>query len=434
MIPRAYITEWTQYAPWKSNEQVEQDLVICRALVEIFSDEFLSKELAFRGGTALHKLYLNPQPRYSEDIDLVQVNEGAIGPVLDRIRALLDPLFESKAKYKKTLISNKLTYRFQSEFPPVQIMKLKIEINCREHFTELGYVKVPFEVNSKWYKGSCLVNTYRLEELMGTKLRALYQRTKGRDLYDQYQALTKVADIDINKVLRCYYAYMHQSNGAVPTRELYLQNIEEKMSDPEFIGDTTALIRTEEDWNAEEAYKLIKTKILFNFEKDNFMIQKNISIIVAIAENFAIGKNNDLLFHLPNDLKHFKEITSGHTIIMGRNTLLSLPKWPLPNRRHIVITDKKDDVFEGCETVFSIDEAIEKVNNEEEAFVIGGGMIYKQFFPVAGKLYLTLVHKQFDADVFFPEINYSEWNEISREDFQDEKNGFEYSYLNLGRK
>ena len=164
------------------------------------------------------------------------------------------------------------------------------------------------------------------------------------------------------------------------------------------------------------------------------MIQKNISIIVAIAENFAIGKNNDLLFHLPNDLKHFKEITTGHTIIMGRNTLLSLPKWPLPNRRHIVITDKKDDIFDGCETVFSIDEAIEKVKKEEEAFIIGGGMIYHQFFAIAGKLYLTLVHKPFDADVWFPEINYSEWSEISREDFQDEKNGFEYSYLNLERK
>ncbi len=164
------------------------------------------------------------------------------------------------------------------------------------------------------------------------------------------------------------------------------------------------------------------------------MIPKNISIIVAIAENFAIGKNNDLLFHLPNDLKHFKEITSGHTIIMGRNTLLSLPKWPLPNRRHIVITDKKDDFFEGCETVFSIDEAIEKVKNEKEAFIIGGGMIYRQFFPIAGKLYLTLVHKPFDADVWFPEIDYSEWKEISREDFRDEKNGFNYSYLNLERK
>jgi dihydrofolate reductase len=164
------------------------------------------------------------------------------------------------------------------------------------------------------------------------------------------------------------------------------------------------------------------------------MIQKNISIIVAIAENFAIGKNNDLLFHLPNDLKHFKEITSGHTIIMGRNTLLSLPKWPLPNRRHIVITDKKDDFFKGCETVFSIDEAIEKVKDEDEAFIIGGGMIYRQFFPIAGKLYLTLVHKPFDADVWFPEIDYSEWVETSREDFYDEKNGFNYSYLNLARK
>ena len=163
-------------------------------------------------------------------------------------------------------------------------------------------------------------------------------------------------------------------------------------------------------------------------------IQKNISIIVAIAENFAIGKNNDLLFHLPTDLKRFKEITSGHTIIMGRNTLLSLPKWPLPNRRHIVITDKQDDVFPGCETVFSIDEAIEKVKDEKEAFIIGGGMIYKQFFPVAGKLYLTLVHKTFDADTYFPEVNYAEWNELKREDLHDEKNDFDYSYLDLERK
>jgi len=164
------------------------------------------------------------------------------------------------------------------------------------------------------------------------------------------------------------------------------------------------------------------------------MIHKNISIIVAIAENFAIGKNNDLLFHLPNDLKRFKKITSGHTIIMGRNTLLSLPKWPLPNRRHIVITDKKDDVFPGCEVVFSIEEAIEKVKNEDEAFVIGGGMIYRQFYPMAGSLYLTLVHQPFDADTFFPEIDYDAWQETAREDCFDEKNGFNYSYLDLKRK
>lgn len=164
------------------------------------------------------------------------------------------------------------------------------------------------------------------------------------------------------------------------------------------------------------------------------MIHKNISIIVAIAQNFAIGKNNDLLFHLPNDLKRFKEITTGHPVIMGRNTLLSLPKGALPNRRNIVITDNPDEKFDRCEMVFSIDEAVKAVENEAEAFIIGGGMIYRQFFPVAGKLYLTLVHQDFDGDVYFPEIEYSAWNELYREDLFDEKNSFNYSYLNLERK
>lgn len=164
------------------------------------------------------------------------------------------------------------------------------------------------------------------------------------------------------------------------------------------------------------------------------MIHKNISIIVAIAQNFAIGKNNDLLFHLPNDLKRFKEITTGYPVIMGRNTLLSLPKGALPNRRNIVITDNPDEKFDRCEMVLSIEEAVEAVRNETEAFIIGGGMIYRQFYPVAGKLYLTLVHQDFEADVYFPEINYSEWKEFYREDLFDEKNNFSYSYLNLERK
>jgi dihydrofolate reductase len=164
------------------------------------------------------------------------------------------------------------------------------------------------------------------------------------------------------------------------------------------------------------------------------MIHENISIIVAIAQNFAIGKNNDLLFHLPNDLKRFKQITTGHPVIMGRNTLLSLPKGALPNRRNIVITDKPGEKFDRCEMVLSIEEAIDAVRNEKEAFIIGGGMIYRQFYPLAGKLYLTLVHQDFDADVYFPEIDFSQWEELAREDHFDEKNGFSYSYLNLKRK
>lgn len=164
------------------------------------------------------------------------------------------------------------------------------------------------------------------------------------------------------------------------------------------------------------------------------MMHDNISIIVAIAQNFAIGKNNDLLFHLPNDLQRFKQITTGHPVIMGRNTFLSLPKGALPNRRNVVITDNPDEKFDRCEMVFSIDEAVEVVENESEAFIIGGGAIYRQFFPLAQKLYLTLVHQDFDADIYFPAIDYSEWEVMAREDLFDEKNGFNYSNLDLKRK
>lgn len=164
------------------------------------------------------------------------------------------------------------------------------------------------------------------------------------------------------------------------------------------------------------------------------MIYPNISIIVAIAQNFAIGLNNDLLFHLPDDLKRFKKITTGKALIMGRRTFLSLPKAPLPNRRNIVITDVEGETFDGCEMVRSIDESIALVQNEPEAFIIGGGMIYRQFFPLAGKLYLTVVHKDMEADTFFPAIEYNDWQEVSREDLFDETNDFSYSYLNLVRK
>lgn len=164
------------------------------------------------------------------------------------------------------------------------------------------------------------------------------------------------------------------------------------------------------------------------------MVHTNLSIIVAVAQNFAIGLNNDLLFHLPKDLQRFKRITTGKALIMGKRTFFSLPKAPLPNRRNIVVTDIQGETFPGCESAESIDEAIALVQNEAEAFIIGGGMIYKQFFPLAGKLYLTLVHKDFDADTFFPTIDFNDWNETAREDLYDDKNAFHYSYLDLVRK
>jgi len=162
---------------------------------------------------------------------------------------------------------------------------------------------------------------------------------------------------------------------------------------------------------------------------------KNISIIVAIAENNGIGKNNDLLWHISADLKRFKQITLNHTVIMGKNTYLSLPVRPLKNRRSIVITDNPTDHFDGCLTVFSVNEAIEKCNENEESFVIGGASVYRQFLPLAQRLYLTRVNRSFEADTFFPDIVAEEWEEISREvPAPDPQNDFTYEFIILKRK
>lgn len=161
-----------------------------------------------------------------------------------------------------------------------------------------------------------------------------------------------------------------------------------------------------------------------------------ISIIVAIAENYAIGKKGDLLCHMPADLKHFKDITSGQTVMMGERTFFSLPKHPLPNRRNIVLTDVAGKTFEGAEAVYSIDEMVKCIQGEEEAFVIGGGMVYRQMMPLADKLYITHIHHSWeDADTFFPEIKESEWKLLSAErHFADEKNPYDYTFATYGRR
>lgn len=154
-----------------------------------------------------------------------------------------------------------------------------------------------------------------------------------------------------------------------------------------------------------------------------------ISIIVAIAKNHAIGKDNQLLWHISEDLKRFKRLTAEHKVIMGRNTLLSLPKWPLPKRTNIVITDNPAEIFEGCEMVFSIEEAISKCHPEEECFVMGGASVYRQFMPMADKLYITRVNKDFDGDTFFPEIDEKYWELIEKsEDFEMPDGSFSYCF------
>jgi dihydrofolate reductase len=161
---------------------------------------------------------------------------------------------------------------------------------------------------------------------------------------------------------------------------------------------------------------------------------KPISIIVAIAENNAIGKNNQLLCHVPGDLQRFSKITSGHTVVMGKRTYYSLPKRPLPNRINIVISDNRNDNFEGCVMAYSIEDALEQCNPADENFIIGGGIIYKEFFPFATKLYLTRIHKSFEADTFFPEIDPTKW--IVREEVKasdERQSGVSSSFIIMER-
>jgi dihydrofolate reductase len=158
----------------------------------------------------------------------------------------------------------------------------------------------------------------------------------------------------------------------------------------------------------------------------------HITIVVAISSNYAIGKNNQLLWHLPKDLKHFKDITAGGTVIMGRKTFDSVGK-PLPKRRNIIIT-RQNIQIEGCEVVNSLDAAIALCKGEQEVFIVGGAEIYRQAMHISNRIYLTIVHHTFDADTYFPEIDYKDWTETAKEDHQtDEKHQFAFSFITLER-
>jgi predicted nucleotidyltransferase component of viral defense system len=260
MIPQQYITEWSAISPWKANEQVEQDLVICRSLVELFSDKYIVDRLAFRGGTALHKLFIKPQSRYSEDIDLVQISEGPFGPAIDKIREILNFLGNPKISQKDR--NNTMVFKFESEIQPVQILKLKVETNCREHKSVYELQKKQFKVNSSWYSGECDITTYKIEELLGTKLRALYQRKKGRDLFDIYKSIISDTTVSCEEIVKSYKNYMENEPGGIPSRDIYLKNLEAKINDPEFLGDTTALLRPDETYDHEEGFRLVKREII----------------------------------------------------------------------------------------------------------------------------------------------------------------------------
>lgn len=259
MIQRAFITQWGTVVPWSSPRLVEQDLIICRALVSIYSDPFLKEHLAFRGGTALHKLYLEPQPRYSEDIDLVQVNAEPIKETIDHLREALSWLGEPVVKQKK--YNNTLVFRVQPTDVGAGEIHLKVEINCKEHFSVFPRRRVPFSVENDWFSGQCDVLTYELDELVGTKVRALYQRLKGRDLFDVYTALIN-SKLDLDRVMTAYDRYLRFVANHAPTYKEFVLNMDEKMQNPEFLGDTADLLRPGLTFEPQPAWEQVRDEIV----------------------------------------------------------------------------------------------------------------------------------------------------------------------------
>lgn len=259
MIPRAHVTAWRAAAPWPTDAQVEQDLVLSRALVALYSLPSVGQTLAFRGGTALHKLVLPRPGRYSEDIDLVQVEPGPIGPVLDSVREALDSWLGAPAR-KQTADGVTLAYRFESSGLPVQSMRLKVEINTREHGCQAPMRRQAFVVDNPWFEGSAAVSTYATEELLGTKLRALYQRKKGRDLFDLWQALSLLR-VDDGGIVAMFGEYL-QREGTRITRAQFERNLSQKEGMPEFLGDIQPLLPAGSGYDPAAAMRLVRVRLI----------------------------------------------------------------------------------------------------------------------------------------------------------------------------
>ncbi len=261
MIPKMHIDSWRNFAPWRIDAQIEQDLVISRALVNIFSDPFLQAKLGFRGGTALQKLFFTTPLRYSEDIDLVQLDQEPIGNIMTRLRQSLDPWL-GRPKYKQGQGRVTFLYRFESETPPIIPLKLKIEINTREHFSVMDLKMHDYSVESLWFKGKTKIHVYQIEELLGTKLRALYQRRKGRDLFDLVTSQNSSIYLNWDHIIHCFNIYMEKEGRRI-TRAEFEENIHYKLQDPLFLNDITPLLSPHfsESYTPEEGEKLLNAQV-----------------------------------------------------------------------------------------------------------------------------------------------------------------------------
>ena len=205
MIPASYIQEWSSTAPWPDSRQVEQDLIITRSLCDLFNSPALKGKIAFRGGTAINKLLFRQPLRYSEDIDLVQIRPEPIGTTIDAIRdalSWLGPCNRHQAGHSMHLV-----FKFAPEADPETMLNLKVEINTREHESLYDIKQYPFEIDSRWHQAKTEIASFEPEELFGTKLRALLQRRKNRDLFDLHEGIKQLS-MDPDKLIACFVYYL----------------------------------------------------------------------------------------------------------------------------------------------------------------------------------------------------------------------------------
>lgn len=245
MIPRAHIIAWSRNTQWPSDDQVEQDLLLSRLIVDIASHEGLGKELVFRGGTCFHKLHLPHPRRCSEDLDYVRRSSTGIGPVFDHLREIADGLGLDVRTDVAEVPKLFMRGTFESGVP----FRIKIEINTHERSPARPHLTRHFEVDSTWYQGQAEVLTFEPHELLATKIRALYQRSKGRDLFDLWLAVNELG-LDGREIAQCFELY--RPDGY--TQGLARRNLDAKLRDPGFRTDIEPLVsRWPEAYDVDQA-------------------------------------------------------------------------------------------------------------------------------------------------------------------------------------
>ena len=274
MIPKSYIQEWSSEAPWPDIRQVEQDLIISRALCDLFNSPKLDEKIAFRGGTAINKLLFKQPLRYSEDIDLVQTKPEPIGEAIDAMRDALSWLGDCSRSQAGH--STHLVFKFAPEVDPDTTLKLKIEINTREHNSLYAIKKYPFKVNSSWYQAKTRILSYEPEELFGTKLRALLQRRKNRDLFDLQEGLKQLS-LNSKRLVDCFNHYL-ALEGKTITRAVAEQSMLKKLQ-KNLIEDIAPLLPARVQFSEEDAinaFNIIWTELIAKLKGNPWKLSEKV--------------------------------------------------------------------------------------------------------------------------------------------------------------